>query len=935
VSYAYESASHSRPMTSAMLSAGVAGGSRLVGRELECATLRGFLERDAAVGALALIGGPGIGKTALWEAGIALGRERGWRVLSARPSGAEAQMSFAALIDLMDGVETGALAVPGPQLAALEVALLRAQPSGAPPSPHAIALGFLNAVRAVGRSERLVVAIDDVQWLDPPSADALVFAVRRLEGQPIAFLLARRPGAPSVLERALESGGVERLIVGPLSLGATRRLLSERLRLRLPRHLLRRVVEATRGNPLFSLELGRALVDRGLPEIGEDIPVPDAVEDMLGTRVARLPGQERRLLLAVALCGEARTAELDAIADPGTMEDAVDAGLLVVDGARVRASHPLLAAAAKERSRPRERRELHMALAGALADAESRALHLALATVGADEALAAKVAVAATRASARGAREDAVRLAEHALRLTPPGSATRGERLLTLGRYLETAGELQRVTDLLAPEIESLPRGVSRARAWLLLSEGTGVRTLDEHEHHLDCALTECQGDPGITALVLAKKAGDAAATAISRIPRAEAWALEALSAGRHAGPELERLALHELGWVRSMRGQAIDDVCDRFRAVSDDAYYLAETPERVAGQRLVWRGEVVRARAALTRLLSLADERGEPISYAFQRLHLCELELRVGDWEAASRLLDEWAASWEGKLLIFPMYERCHALLAAGRGAPEEAEQWAAKAISAAEATGVRWDALEALRARGIAALLEHEPVRAVKALRAVWEHTRREGVDEPGVFPVAAELVEALVELGKLDTAQGVADRLGELAERQAHPWGLASAKRCGAVVRLASDTYDLEAAVALAAAAEQYRTLGLLFDGARCLLLLGRAQRRFRRWAAARDALQQAVTAFDGMGAPGWAEEARSELARVGARRPTPSGELTAAERGVAELAAEGRANKEIARALHVTVHTVEVHLSRAYAKLGVRSRAQLAGRLSGPR
>ena len=117
------------------------------------------------------------------------------------------------------------------------------------------------------------------------------------------------------------------------------------------------------GNPLFALELGRALVERGLPEIGEDIPVPDAVEDMLGTRVARLSGPVRRLLLAVALSGEPRTAELAAIADPGAVEDAVDAGLLLVDGARVRASHPLLAAAAKKRSRPRERRELHLALA--------------------------------------------------------------------------------------------------------------------------------------------------------------------------------------------------------------------------------------------------------------------------------------------------------------------------------------------------------------------------------------------------------------------------------------------------------------------------------------------------------------------------------------------------------------------------------------------
>ena len=149
----------------------------------------------------------------------------------------------------------------------------------------------------------------------------------------------------------------------------------------------------------------------------------------------------------------------------------------------------------------------------------------------------------------------------------------------------------------------------------------------------------------------------------------------------------------------------------------------------------------------------------------------------------------------------------------------------------------------------------------------------------------------------------------------------------------MRLASDTYDEDAAAALASAAADYERLGLRFDQARSLLSLGRAQRRFRKWGAARDALQQAVAAFDELGAPGWAEQARCELARVGARRPTPSGELTPPRRACVELAAEGRTNKEIARALHVTVHTVEVHLSHAYAKLGVRSRAQLASRLSG--
>jgi DNA-binding CsgD family transcriptional regulator len=907
----------------------------MVGREPEFAVLREFLEASSSTRALLITGAPGIGKTTLWEAGIEVGRERGLRVLSARPSGAEARLSFAALIDLFDGLETGALSLlSAPQRVALEVALLRAEPTGVPPQQHAIALGLLNGLRALAAGGRVLVAIDDVQWLDPPSADALAFAARRLEGEAVGFLLARRPGRRSALEQALEGRAWERLEVGPLSLGAIRRLLSERLGLSLSRQLLRRIVEATLGNPLFALEVGRTLVECGLPEIGEDIPVPDAVEDMLGTRVARLSGAERRLLLAVALSGDLRTAELAAVGAPGAVEDAVDDGLLLVDGDRVRASHPLLAAAAKKRSRRRERRELHLALAGAVVDKELRALHLALATQQPDAELATTVAAAAVGASARGARQEAVQLAEHALRLTPPDSEERGQRVLALAGYLETAGELQRVTDLLTPELASLPRGASRARAWLLLSEGGGVRDLEDFERHLDAALAECQGDPEVSAYALAKKAINASAGAVSRIGEAEALAMAALSAAQRAGSDAERFALNHLAWPRALSGRPVDDLCERFRAASDAAFYIAESPERVAGQRLVWRGEVDQARATLTRLLSLADEHGEPTSYALQRLHLCELELRAGGCDVASRLLDEWAESSDRETLILPMYERCRALLAAGRGIAADAERWATMAIAAAQATGSRWDELEALRARGLGALVAHKPKRAVDSLRAVWEHTRHEGVDEPGVFPVAPELVEALAELGELDDALVVTDRLRELAERQEHPWGLATVKRCEAVVQLASVTYDEHAAATLAQAADDYDELGLRFDSARSLLSLGRAQRRLKKWGGARDSLEGAVAAFDVLGSVGWAELAHSELARVGARRPTPSGELTPAELRTAELAAKGLANKEIAQALYVAVNTVEVHLSHAYAKLGVRSRTQLAQRLSGP-
>ena len=707
------------------------GPARVVGREPELAVVREFMGVDSSVGALLVTGGPGIGKTTLWEAGIALARERLWRVLVARPSRAEAQLSFAGLIDLCDGVDVSRLAVPAPQRCALEVALVRAQPTGVPPQPQAIALGLVNVLRALVAGERLLVAVDDVQWLDAPSADALAFAARRVEG--VRFLLARRPGRRSGFERALERGGVARVEVGPLSMGATRQLLSDRLGLSLSRQLLRRVVESTLGNPLFALEIGGALLEGGVPGTGADVPLPDAVEEMLSTRVGRLPGVARRLLLTVALSGDLDMAELGAVVDPGAVEDAVDGGLLRVDGDRVRASHPLLAAAAKKRSRVSERRELHLALADAVGDRELRALHLALASARPDAPLAQTVAHAAAGAAARGAREDAVRLAEHALRLTPPRSPQRGERLLALARHVQAAGEPRRLTQLLTPALQSLPRGPLRGQAWLLLSEGENVRSWEDFERHLDAALAECAGDAEVTAYVLARKAGHAAGSAIERIGPAEALAAQALVAAQRAGPDVERFALNQLAWVRAMAGRPVDDLCARFEAASDAAYYVAESPERVLGKRLVWRGELSRARVILTRLLALADERGEPTSYALQRLQMCELELRAGAWRAASRLLDEWAQSADRQLLIFPTYERCRALLAAGVGDGEEAKRWAAEVIARAEGTGVRTDMLEALRARGIADLFAHDPACAVDSLRSVWQHMQREGVDDP----------------------------------------------------------------------------------------------------------------------------------------------------------------------------------------------------------
>ncbi len=904
---------------------------QIVGREEELAALGEFLDSSGRSATLVLTGEPGIGKTTLWEAGVELAGRSGLRVLSARGSGAETRLSSAALIDLLDSVGREELtALAPPQLHALEVVLLRAEPSGDPPEAHVIAVALVNALRALAADTPLLVAIDDLQWLERASDDALAFAARRLDSEGVAFLLARRPGPRSALERALERGPLRRLDLGNLSLGATRRVLSERLGLNLSRPVLRRVFETTLGNPLFTLEVGRTLVAHGPPASGGDLPVPDEVEDLLGLRVAQLSEGVRRVLVALALQADLRAPQLTALAGEATLDDAVQAGLITLDGDRAHPSHPLLAAAANSRTPPGERRRLHLELAAVADDEELRAFHLALAATSPDDSLAAAVAGAAARASARGAAQQAVALAEHALRLTPSSSADRSSRLLTLAGYLEVAGERQRVTDLLTPEVEALPPA-DRVRAWLRLAEGGSIRSIYDTEDYLDRALETSRDDPVLHAYVLSKKAIHATPACVWRIREAEEWALEALPVLRRAGPELERLALHGLGWARALRGRPIDEVCEQFRAASPTASHITDSPEPVEGLRHLWRGQVERARTILTRFLALADARAEEVSYALQRLNVCDLELRAGEWDAASRLLDEWESA-DRQLLIRATYERSRALLAVGRGQAAEAERWAASALAQAEPGGYRWQVLEALRARGIAALLAGEPERAAESLGAVWEHMEREGVDEPGAFPVGPDLVEALVELDHLDEARRVCDRLRKLSEEQDHPWGLAGTRRSAALIAFAADPHDEEAAAQLASVPDAYGALGLRFDRARSLLTLGRAQRRLRKWGTARASLEQAAAEFDELGSPGWAEDARSELARVGGRRPAAAGELTPTERRVAELAADGLANKEIAQTLHVSVHTVEVHLSNVYAKLGVRSRTQLAGALA---
>lgn len=901
----------------------------LVARDAELVTIAEVLDREpTSARALVLEGAPGVGKTSLWEHGLAGARDRGMRVLLARASASETGLPFAGLIDLLDEVGVDELAeVPAPQLRALEVALYRAEPGDQPPTEQVVSLALLSALRVLAREQHVLVAVDDVQWLDRSSQAALAYAARRLQDG-VTLLLARRPGPPGAVERALVAERVDRLEVRATTLGGTRQILASRLGLRLPHHLLRRVYDTTLGNPLFALEVGRLLARRDPSTIGEELPVPDAVEDLLGLRVADLNPTARRLLLALALDADLRAPQVRDLAGPDALEHASTSGVLTVDGDRVRPAHPLLAEAARRAASTDDVRHLHTDLAAVVADDQRRVLHLALAATEPDRALANRLDGAVARATARGAIRLAADLARHALRLTPPGEDDSG-RVMLLAKLLQMAGEKQRLTDLLAPRAASLPDRADRVRAHVLLTGGV-VRGNDDILALLQRALDEAGDDHALRLRVLCHLAENEAVIEVRNVALADGRAGEAVEASASGSAGDQRLALYTRVWTSALRGRPLDDLLERYEALACGSTYLARTPGRVVGQRHVWRGEPGPARARFEAFRSLAADRGEPSPYALARLHLCELELRTGRWDDAGELLDEWAASLDSSLLHWPMYERCRSLLAAGRGDAAGAREWAERAVSQAEETGVRWDWLEATRALGVAALLDHRPEEAVEHLQAVWTHTRDQGVLDPGAFPVAPDLVEALVDVGDLDGASAVVDVLREAADHQDHTWCRLAAGRGAATVSLAAGWSDRDAE-ALAGHAAAYDDLGLGADAARTWLALGRAQRRSRKWGGARDSLEQAVRLFEGQGAPGWVAAARADLERVGARRPSSPGRLTTTERRVADLAVQGLANKEIARTLVVTVSTVEFHLRNAYTKLGIRSRMELAARL----
>lgn len=920
----------------------------VVGREAELAALEAFVDaREELPRALVLEGEAGLGKTTLLRAGVEAARGRSYRVLGCAPGEAESELSFAALRDLLEGAFDGIAAdLPAPQRRALAVALLRQEPGADALDPGAVATGFLAALRLLAAGSPVLVAVDDAQWLDPPSASVLAYAARRLRNEPVALLLSwRTEGAgalPLALDRALPDDRLQRLRPEPLTLGALYALLSTRLDHSFPRPVLVRVHDASGGNPLFALEIGRALQRRGaLPPAGERLPIPERLHDLVNDRLATLP-TDTRLALGVAAALSHPTLPLVSAAtglDAGVLDAAVRAHVLELDGERIRFTHPLLSSAAYAALEPGRRRAVHRRLAELLDDPEERARHLAPAAAGPDESVATALEEAARDALTRGAPEAAASLAEQALGLTPAGqSAEHARRTADAGDYHLRAGDTGRARVLLEQAVSELPRGEARARALHRLAT---VRYREESyaavEQVLERALAEAE-DPTLRAAI----ESDLVTSLLQsgELRRAAPHARAALElAERHGERALLALALSTAAMVEFLLGNGIrGELMERALALAgaergaDLLPALAE-PAVFWAVMLKWADDFEAAHPrleAIARRVREHDEEGSLPSVLFQ---LAELECWLGNLESAERYARECreAALLSGQpsLETHPLY--VEALVAAHVGRVEDAVAAASRALVIAERVADQRFVVRCLAVLGFTKLSLGDAAEADRQLGRAAELTSAAGYGEPGVVRFLPDAIEALVLLERLEQAETLTERLEERGATLERPWAQATGARCRAL--LAAARGDLPGALgALERARAAHERLPMPLERARTLLVLGRVQRRAKQKRAARASLAEALELFDGLGARLWAEQARSELARIGGRRPA-SDELTPTERRLAELVADGRSNKEAAAALFVTPRTVETQLSRIYRKLGVRSRTELANRLAG--
>ncbi|MGH2971766.1 MAG: LuxR C-terminal-related transcriptional regulator [Gaiellaceae bacterium] len=902
----------------------------LVGREEELALARA-VRTEGAGGVVVFRGAAGIGKTTAWEAAVAEAAADGLRILEARPVEAERSLGFSALADLLEPVADEALPeLPRPQRRALEAALLRRDDASSPPDVRTLGAALVGSLRVAGADHAVMVAVDDFQWADPASRSVIGFALRRLSHVPAAAMLAIRPsGARDRLPEFDRASTVRVIELEGLSLGAMRRLLKERLGVDLSRVVLRRVHDASGGNPLYALEIVRALAEHDFDlSAAEELPLPRGLEPLLHERLASLPPQSRLALAAAAMLAAPRA---DLVEGEGDLQPALDAGVVRIDGELVRFSHPLLASTAVAALTPKRRRNLHGRLASVVEDLEQQARHLALAHPGKAEPVSRRLELAAHRAFARGAPAAAGELLLLAIERAADESRLPKLRLAAC-RAFTNAGDARAAREIAEESVSELPPGADRAKVLTMLSK----LTRDDLPVAVELArqaFAEAAGDPSNEAEAaavwsrLSGLSGD--------LPTARDLARLALARADVVPEETQVAVISTVAMIELWAtGRADPGLLARGVALEERGGRLVDGPpvRTVAATQLFLEQRHTEARRLLEELNAdleaLGDERGliEGLN------HLAMVETAAGRPSVAAvhaaraAEMRDQSGSAQGRFLLafFAAFAAAHL------GQVDKARDLGEKGLAASAAAGDAGATIQHRAALGFLELSLGDAAAAVEVLRPAAELIAAEcpGL-HPAHVPVLPNLVEASVQVGRLEDAKTFLERLEERARALDSPWVRSQAARGRGLVAAAEG--DLAKALARLEEAhiEQERLEGP-FELGRTLLATGSVLRRSRRWRAARESLTAALAIFDAVEAPLWAEKARLELSRIGGRKAASG--LTPTEERIARLVAEGRSNKEIAGDLFVAVRTVETHLTAVYAKLGVRSRTELVRALS---
>ena len=885
---------------------------------------------------LVIEGDAGIGKTTIWLAAVGLARDRGFRVFSARAGQAESVLAYAAVADLLGDVDPAVLAaLPDVQRLAVDRVLLRASSEGPATDQRVVAAAFAAVLDRLSAEAPVVVAIDDAQWLDPSSQAVVSYAARQLNGR-VGVLVTERcePDCGVVVSwlHLARSDGIDEIRIGPLSLGGLHVLISSRLGRSFSRPAMVRISEISGGNPFYALELARAIDDGSA---GSQPVFPATLSELMRQRIGRLDGDTRALLLAAASVANP-TVELLARVTGNEVErvseliaEAESKGLIGIDGGDVRFAHPLLATSVYTDATPAERRAMHRELARIVVLPELKARHMALAASSADPETLSALDDATEAAATRGAPAAAAELVELAIGL---GGDTPARRIRAAENHFK-AGDADRARALLKPAIEVLPPGLLRGVALNLMA---GVQLYEDNWSEtvalLNRALDDADADPNLLVNTLIALAFSQ--RMIAHFDESLGSARKAVAAAEELGtPTLISRALAMLVQLKFIYGHGVDE-SDLQRALElEDSEVGVLMPFRanvVHAQILGWTGQLDEARTMLEAARRSAVERGAEHDLMAIASFGAMIEVWAGDFAEAALVADEAMERAEqggGSLAIAFSVK---ALSAAYVGREHDARAGAGAALDIAalgESPRLTVWPLMTLGFLEVSLGKYAEALAAMEPLLSAFDTT-------PGVEIMTAsyvpDAVEAMVALGRRDAAEPMITALETHGRRLDRPWMLATGARCRSMWLAAEG--DVNAASSMAEQAiREHDRLPMPFERARTQLLLGQLQRRRRQKISATTTLNDAMRTFSDLGAPLWAEKARTELARTKVA-PTRDHMLTPSELRVAELAASGMTNRDVAAALFISPKTVEANLARIYRKLSINSRAEL-GRIVG--